>query len=112
MGYIIKKGTGGGGGGDATAANQQTQIAQLLENNGSQSVFKYADQSLFYKTIINNPASVTPNSIQCVDFTSATAAGVTALLNTWLNSNNVAVINLTSSQSIGSHDLFLLYSPI
>jgi len=112
MGYIIKAPTGGGGGGDATQANQQTQISQIQEASGVPSVFKYADQSIFYKTTVNNPTSLTPNSIQCQDFTSATAAGVTALLNTWLNANNVMVISLASSQSIGSHDLFLMYTTI
>ena len=32
MGYILKNNSGGGGGGDATAANQQIQINQLVEN--------------------------------------------------------------------------------
>jgi hypothetical protein len=111
MGYILKAPTGGGGG-DATAANQSTQIAQTEEGSGTPSVFKYGDQSIFYRTTVNDPMSALPNSIQCQDFTSSTAAGVTSLLNTWLTTNNVMVIGLTSSQTIGSHDLFLMYTAI
>jgi hypothetical protein len=68
-------------------------------------------QSILYKTFINDRSlSVRPNTILCASFTAVTAAGVTTLLNNFLSANNVAINSMTSSQSVGSHDLFLLYS--
>jgi hypothetical protein len=71
-----------------------------------------AQKSILYKTFINDRTalSIRPNTILCASFTAATAAGVTTLLNNFLNANNVAINSMTSSQSVGSHDLFLLYS--
>ena len=123
MGYILKAPTGGGGGGDATAANQTTQIAQI-NNTGTPSVFKApidnksvfydnaALQSLFYKSIENTGGSIVtnPNVIQSISFTNATAAGVSADLNTWLSANACFICGLTATQSALSHDLYLLYS--
>jgi hypothetical protein len=123
MGYIIKAPTGGGGGGDATAANQLAQISQIA-NTTAASVFKdttisksvftsfNGQQSLFYKSIENTgPAiAINPNVIQSISFTDVTAAGVSGLLNTWLSTNPCFICGLTATQSIGSHDLYLLYS--
>jgi hypothetical protein len=127
MGYVIKKGTGGGGG-DATAANQVTQINvanttnTLFDTSSTPSVFKEpttgnsvflneaGTQSLFYKSLENTDALSNPNAIRCISFTNVTAAGVTADLNTFLIANNCFICGLTATQSIGSHDLYLLYS--
>ena len=62
MGYILKNNSGGGGGGDATAANQQIQINQLVENSGEVSVLKDTnDQSVFLDTtnlsVLKDPVS-------------------------------------------------------
>jgi len=123
LGYVIKKVTGGGGGGDANAANQLNQIAQI-DNSGTPSVFKApvdsksvfydnaASQSLFYKSIENTGGSsvTNPNVIQSISFTNTTAAAVTADLNTWLSANACFICGLTATHSVGSHDLYLLYS--
>lgn len=107
MGYVINS----SGAGDANATNQLAQIDQITNNTTTvSSVFKdpISGSSLFYKSIRNNNLSGTP--MICVSFTAATAAAVSTLLNTFLGANDIYIVSLTSTQSVGSHDLFLLYA--
>jgi hypothetical protein len=103
-----------------------SQINDLLNNNGGnlQSVFKNTNQqsvftdelsnreSLFYKSIRNLQTGGlgNVNNILCISFTNTTAAAVANDLQTFLSVNNCFICGLTATQSIGSHDLYLLYS--
>ena len=79
------------------------------------SVFKTdTDISILYRACINTGLVVGSrnNTLQCIVFTAASAVNAVAALNVFLNNNGVIINSLTSSQSVGSHDLFLLYSTL
>jgi hypothetical protein len=92
-----------------------TNRGVFTEITGKSTFNADSDDSLLFKSIVNNFNSLSPgrpNNVVCQYFTDVTAAGVAGLLNGFLNATPCYIISLTSSQGAGTHDLFLLYSPL
>lgn len=92
-----------------------TNRGVFTEITGKSTFNADSDDSLLFKSIVNNFNSLSPgrpNNVVCQHFTAVTAAGVGSLLNSFLNATPCYIISFTSSQGAGSHDLFLLYAPL
>lgn len=125
MGYIIKKSSGGAGGGDATASNQQTQINLQTDSVSLDSVFKDNLGSTVFiaggKTIgdrvnetfnLLSKTNISSINTIVISFTSTTLSGVAALLETFLQANQINIINISfSSGGVSQHDVLLTYNP-
>lgn len=138
MGYILKKGTGNSGGGDATKANQEIQINQLLKNSGENSVFKESnDQSVFIDengdsvflksgtgvNLINliwlvagnielllNKSTVINANIQCISFVAANPAALQVLVEAFLVTiQSKSIVNISYSEILATHTCYIVY---
>jgi hypothetical protein len=129
MGYILKNTSGGGGGGDATAANQLIQITEAQELNlnttdsvldsvfketANNSVFKDQpgnsvfrdnfDTSTFntsgYKSILKQSKISSPTTL-VESFQNTTPALLASDIQTWLQANNVVIIQICYADAGG-----------
>jgi len=101
MGYIIKAPTGGGGGGDATAANQNTQIANqliqisqlesgsgiaLLKDDVGDSVFKVGSAGNQVSLLAFNVSNIFGSgTTKCVGFSAANVNALAANIESFLS---------------------------
>jgi len=78
----------------------------------SESVFKFpisgvaGDESAIIKPILND----TNKPFTVTSFTAASLAATTALLQTFLNTQDCIIVNISFSQSALSHDILLVYA--
>jgi hypothetical protein len=96
-----------------------SDISVFKDLNDDTSVFKdiTTDKSVYVTTVGANPgksilAAQCQNAIAapCLvqTFTAGSFAGTAALLQTYLNTNDVVIVNISFSQGLGTHDILLV----
>jgi hypothetical protein len=88
-------------------------LESVLKNVRNQSVFRGSYTANSDQSILNlsceNDSTASSSIIQVATFTSASFVATAGLLQAFFNTTNCVVVNISFSQSIGSHDILLCY---